>query len=142
MLVRGINDAAGLHVNTGGTQAWTGSFAGDYIAGLLPSTETSQRRKLSYDVEFATDIDYQGDIEVKDRVLYSVNGTNTTIKRRSLSSGENLSDWTGPSGKQFWGLAKVDKFIYAKTSTELYRVDTTQATPTFTLVPNLSLIHI
>ena len=97
-------------------------------------SSTGQRRKLSYDVTFATNIDAYQDIEVKDRILYGVSGSSNIIKRRSLSSGANLSDWTGPSGKQFWGIAKAGKFILVKTSTELYQLDTTQATPTFTRV--------
>ena len=134
ILVRGINDATGLNIDSTGSQAWVGSFAGDYIAGLIPSSDTGQRRKLSYDVAFATDlINPTYDIEVKDRILYSVGGTNL-IKRKSLSSSADLSDWTGPSGKLFWGIAKAGKFIYVKTATELYRLDTTQATPTFVRV--------
>ena len=134
ILVRGINDATGLHVDTGGTQAWVGSFAGDYVAGLLPSTETGQRRRLSYDVRMSTTLGITtGDIEVKDRILYGCNGNNY-IDRRSLVTGATLPNWNGPSGKIFWSVAKAGKFLYAKARTELYRIDTTQATPTFVRV--------
>ena len=121
-----------LHVNTGGSQAWVGSFNDDYIAGLLPSTDTGQRRKLSYDVTLTAGSLTPPDFEVKDRIFY-VPG-NGAIHRWSMSTGVALSDWAGPSGKNFIGIAKADKFIYVKTATELYRVDTTQATPTFVRV--------
>ena len=117
-----------MHVNTGGSQAWVGSFAGDYIAGLLPSTETNQRKKLSYDVTVTTGLNTSTyDIEIKDRILYSIQ-VNNVISRRSLLTGADLSNWVGPSGKTFVGIAKAGKFIYVKTNSELYRLDTTQPT--------------
>ena len=131
ILVRDITDPRGLNLNSSVTQAWVASLNGDYVAGLLLRSAVGQRRKLSYDVTFSTN-NQAADIEVKDRILYIPGGG--AIHRRSLVSGEWLSNLTGPSGKQFVAIAKVSKFIYVKTTTELYRVDTTQTTPTFVRV--------
>ena len=137
ILVRGITDPRGLNLNASATQAWVGSLNGDYVAGLLLRSSTGQRRKLSYDATVSLGLGSGVvDIEIKDRVIYYVysGALENIIHRRSLSSGATLSGWTGPAGKQFVGIAKAGKFLYVKTSTELYRVDTTQATPTFTRV--------
>ena len=135
ILVRGITDPRGLNLNSSVTQAWVASLNGDYVAGLLLRSAAGQRRKLSYDATFPVLSESADDIEVKDRILYTIDVDHDHIKRRSLSSGTALSNWSNPSGISFKGIAKAGNFLYVvSTLNRVYRIDLAQSTPVFTIL--------